>query len=204
MKLSQLLADWEGSQLENHWNRRFILGLLVIVLLLTIQVWRKESIVVLHPVTLSEEAWVTKGEASHSYKEAWGFYLAQLIGNVTPSTLEFVKHRLQPLLAPNIYQEVMDVLQIQAQQIQNNRLTLRFEPRSVEYEAATGKVFVFGQAFEKGVSDRSKRCTERTYETVIRIGHYGPLISALDTYQGSPRTLEVLEKEAQAKAEEQR
>lgn len=189
MKLADLLSDWQGTQLENRWNRWIILGLLGIVLLLSLQAFRRERIVVLQPVTLSQEAWVSRDAASQSYKEAWGFYLAQLVGNVTPGSLEFVKQRLQPLLAPQIYQAVMATLQQQSQQIQQNRLTLRFEPRAVEYEAASNKLFVYGHSVEEGVSERCKKSSDRTYEFVLQIAHYAPLISALDTYQGAPRTL---------------
>lgn len=59
MKLADLLSDWQGTQLENRWNQWIILGLLGIVLLLSLQAFRRERIVVLQPVTLSQEAWVS-------------------------------------------------------------------------------------------------------------------------------------------------
>ncbi|MCV5185818.1 type IV conjugative transfer system protein TraE, partial [Escherichia coli] len=77
------------------------------------------------PFTLTEEAWVTKSNASQSYKEAWGFAFAQLLGNVTPGTVDFVKERITPLLSPSIYQDVIDAIEIQAQQIKNDRVTMR-------------------------------------------------------------------------------
>lgn len=192
MKLGNFLSTWEGLQLENRWSRICIAFLLLTVLLLSIRTLRKETIVILQPPTLAREAWVSREGASQSYKEAWGFCLAQLVGNVTPSSLEFVKERLQPLLAPTVYQEVMDEMHMQAQQITKDRLSLRFEPKSVEYESETNKVFVCGSSFENGVGGRSEHRSDRTYEFVITINNYGPLITSISTYSGPPRTVEAL------------
>jgi hypothetical protein len=76
---------------------------------------------------------------------------AQLLGNVTPGTVDFVKERLTPLLSPSIYQDVIDAIEIQAQQIKNDRVTMRFEPRFVEYEPKSDKVFVYGYSYVKGL-----------------------------------------------------
>lgn len=70
-------------------------------------------------------------------------------GNVTPGTIGFIETRLKSLLAPAIYHEVMCALKHQVEQIQHDQVTLRFEPRTIEYEAATDTVFVYGYAFEK-------------------------------------------------------
>lgn len=87
MNLKKYLKTWEGTQTENKWGRIFQGGLIAIVFLLVVQVFSKETIVTIQPFTLTEEAWVTKSNASQSYKEAWGFAFAQLLGNVTPGAL---------------------------------------------------------------------------------------------------------------------
>ncbi|WP_243839790.1 type IV conjugative transfer system protein TraE [Salmonella enterica] len=87
MNLKKYLKTWEGTQTENKWGRIFQGGLIAIVFLLVVQVFSKETIVTIQPFTLTEEAWVTKSNASQSYKEAWGFAFAQLLGNVTPGTV---------------------------------------------------------------------------------------------------------------------
>ncbi|MBS9424199.1 TraE/TraK family type IV conjugative transfer system protein [Photorhabdus caribbeanensis] len=206
MNLKKYLKTWEGSQTENKWGRIFQGGLIAIIFLLVIQVFSKETIVTIQPFTLTEEAWVTKNNASQSYKEAWGFAFAQLLGNVTPRTVDFVKERISPLLAPNIYQDVIDVIEIQAQQIKNDRVSMRFEPRFVEYEIKSDKVFVYGYSYIKGASSNEER-SERTYEFVVKIANYAPVLDYIDTYAGKPRTTTVLEQlkrreETQRKHEE--
>lgn len=191
MRFAAFLARWEGLNAENRWSRGMIATLLVVLVLLTVKLFRKEIIVTLQPVTLTGEAWLMRNQASESYQEAWGLFLAQLLGNVTPGTVRFIQTRLKPLLAPRIYHEVMAALSVQSQQIQNHHVTLRFEPRTVDFEPETGKVFVYGYSFEKGAGSTERR-VERTYEYRIQIAHYAPLIRHLDVYSGKPRTQKVL------------
>lgn len=193
MKLSQYLKTWEGMQNENKWGRVVQAALLVIVFVLMIKVFTKETIVTMQPFTLTEEAWVAQKSASRSYKEAWGFAFAQLFGNVTPTTVEFIKDRVRPFLGPRIYQEVIDALEMQARQIKGDRVSMRFEPRVVEYEMNTNKVFVYGYSFTKGTNSAEER-VDRTYEFTIQIANYAPLLTHLETYAGRPRTKSMNEK----------
>jgi conjugal transfer pilus assembly protein TraE len=41
---------------------------------------------------------------------AWGLFMAQLLGNVTPGSTELILNALDPLLAPTIYQPVHDAV----------------------------------------------------------------------------------------------
>lgn len=192
MKMSAFIQTWEGSLAENRWNRIFNGILAVAVLILAYMAFTKDQIVVVQPETLGSEAWLTTNEASESYKESWGLFLAQLTGNITPANVDFLKDRLKPLLAPTIYNEVIDTLEVQAQNIKNDRVTMRFEPRFVEYEKTTDKVYVYGYSFVKGSTGNEER-DDRTYEYRIRISNYAPMIVDLDTYKGKPKTEAVLE-----------
>ena len=91
MNLKSYLKSWEGTQNENKWGRMFIAGLIVAVLVLIGMLANKQTIVTIQPFTLHDEAWVTEDDSSQGYKEAWGFALAQLFGNVTPSNVGFIK-----------------------------------------------------------------------------------------------------------------
>ncbi len=193
MRADRFARTWEGTLTENKWNRIFNAGLAVAVLFLSCQVLVKDQIVVMQPETLGSEAWITKSAASESYKEAWGLYLAQLTGNITPANVAFLKERLAPLLSPAIYGDVIDALELQAQDIRDDRVSMRFEPRFVEYESTTDKVYVYGYGFVQGADGKEAR-DDRTYEYQIRIANYAPLILDLNTYQGKPRTESVLKK----------
>jgi conjugal transfer pilus assembly protein TraE len=194
MNFKDYAKTWEGMQSENSWNRRFVAGLIVALLLLVFMLFSKSTIVTIQPFTLTDEAWVTDSDSSSNYKEAWAFALAQLLGNVTPSNVSFIRARIEHLLSPAIYNDVIKILEVQAQQILNDRVTIRFEPRFVEYEPKSRRTFVYGYSFSRGMSSAPEKRTERTYEFDIAISNYIPVIDFIDTYQGRPKTVDILER----------
>lgn len=200
MKYADFFKTWEGSLSENRIHRVTNAALILVTILLLIMVMREDKIIVLKPVTLGVDAWLTKSKSSESYKEAWGLYFAQMTGNITPQNVDFFKERLKPMLSPQIYSDVIDTIELQAKNIKDDRITMRFEPRFVEYEAATDKVFVYGFSYVKGASGSETR-SERTYEYRFKIDNYAPMIIDLNTYEGKPRSEQVLlqiEKKEQA------
>lgn len=192
MDFKKYMKTWDGMQLLMKWERMVIITLSLLLLLFAAMWASRSEKIILEPYTLSQQAWVTEKEASRSYKEAWGLFLAQLMGNTTPQTVDFVKKRLGPLLAPSIYQQVMEAMDQQALQIKEDRVTIRFEPRFVSYEPDTDKVFVYGYSYERGPTGAERR-RERTYEYSIKISNYAPIITNIQTYTGKPRTKKVLE-----------
>lgn len=193
--MKDFLKTWEGTEVENKWSRVFIGTLLLVIIVLVLLVSRKETVVTIQPWTLEGEAWVTKNNASQSYKEAWGLALSILIGNVQPSTVGFIKDRIAPILSPKIYQEVIDVLEVQAIDIKKDRVVMRFEPRGIIYETKTGKVFVEGMSYMKGVSSDKELGTRRTYEFVISVDNYMPKLEYIDTYENLAKTEKMLNKQ---------
>ena len=67
----------------------------------------------IQPPTLSETAEVSRNQATQPYLESWGLYLAELMGNVTPGNVSFIRVAIEPLLSPAVYQQVVDALEIQ-------------------------------------------------------------------------------------------
>jgi len=191
MKYADFIKTWDGSLAENKLHRITNMALVLVVLFLLILVMNKEETIVIKPVTLGVDAWITKNNSSESYKEAWGLYFAQMAGNITPSSVSFFTERLKPMLSPQIYIEVIDSLQMQAKNIEDDRITMRFEPRVVEYEKTTDKVFVYGYSFVKGTTGDEEK-NEITYEYRLKLDNYAPMIIDLNTYVGKPRSENVL------------
>ncbi len=192
MELKKLLRTWEGTQAENKWNRLIIAALIIVLFIVAIKAFTKETVVIMQPPTLAEEGWLESNKSSQSYQEAWGVFMATLVGNVTPASVVFLKERIGPLLSPAIYSDVMSALESQANQIRNDRISLRFEMNQVHYEAETGKVFVYGNSYSKGVSGLEDR-KERTYEYIVRINRYQPVFEYMATYEGRPRSQKILQ-----------
>lgn len=197
MDLNTFKHSLSHLQQYQQWSRPLIGGLLGLSILLASLLCRDTRTLVLQPVTLTEEAWIMKEQASRSYHEAWGLFLAQLMGNVTASNLTFVRDTLAPLLDPAIYRETLDVLDQQTHQLREDRVILRFEPRSVFYEPVTGKTFVEGQSFMKGTASKERQGL-RTYEYELRISRFLPYLQFMDTYAGPAKTQEFIKKHPSA------
>ncbi len=134
---------------------------------------------------------VARDEASRSYIESWALYLAETLGDVTPSSVAFVKDHVGPLLCPAIYDKAMVMLSDQAATVARDHISIAFEPSNVVVEQATGKVFVDGEAVDRTVVGVEKRY-ERTFEFLLSVGAYRIRLCGLDSYEGAPRTQQKL------------
>lgn len=205
MNLQRYFSTFQGLKTENRLNRVVTALLVVAVAGEAFYIANRPQIVTIQPWTLASDAQITKSDASQSYIEAWGLALAELLGNVQPGSVDFIADRLRPLLDPAIYHQVMDGLQQNAEDLRDDRVSMRFEPRSVRFEKSTGLVFVTGMSYvRQGTSLENEQHSHRTYEFGIRIAHYAPLVTHISTYEGGPRTADVLtrEKNKRLKAEE--
>lgn len=187
MTLDHCLKTWNGVLKENWFHRIITMVLAVGLVLALIKAFTVDTIIVIQPYTLNEEAWVSQNQASSSYKESWAMMLASLTGNVTPGSVNFVKERIEPLLSPQIYRDVMQAIEIQALSIRRDRVTMKFEPRAVEYEPESDVVYVYGHSLVQGATGDPER-EERTYEYIIDVRNYSPVVTHIETYAGRPRT----------------
>ncbi len=191
MKLTEFLQTWEGHETENRLSRVIILGLLVICIVTSLAAWRTERSIILVPPSLSGEVEVTRTSASSEFKESWGLFLAELLGNTTPANADFLKTAIEPLLAPEIYRTVLDAMTDQIKAIKMDRVAISFTPRHVDYEAETNKVFVTGELKSQGPSSKPD-IKPRTYEFIITIKNYRPRLEFIDVYPDDPKTVERL------------
>ncbi|WP_300500711.1 TraE/TraK family type IV conjugative transfer system protein [Marinobacter sp.] len=192
MNLQNFKKSYAQLVVGQQWTRGMLAMTILALLIAVFALVNKTERVVLQPVTLTDEAWIEEGRASESYKTGWGAYLGMLMGNITPNKLGFIKERLEPLLAPEIYGETMQAFEAQAQDLRDNRISLRFELRSADYEPATDKVFAYGYRYATGSGTKEEQRTERTYEFEIDVRKYTPEITHIDTYPGKPRTQKML------------
>lgn len=188
MKWSTLMTSWDGQAAENRFGRITIVCLLAICLLSSLAALRTERSIVLIPPTLNQAVEVSRQKASVEYLEAWGLFLAELLGNTTPANAEFLKLAIEPLLAPEIYRSVLDAMSDQIKAIKMDRVAISFIPRHVDYEPETNKVFVNGEMKSQGPSSKPD-IRPRTFEFVIAIKNYRPRIEFIDVYPEEPRTL---------------
>ncbi|QSV17593.1 TraE/TraK family type IV conjugative transfer system protein [Photobacterium ganghwense] len=191
MKWKDYLKTWEGTQKENIFNRFVILALSIALVIAIMVMSSKRPVAIVQPFTLKQEAWVAESSASQNYMEAMGLAFSLLLGNVTPGSLDFIKERIEPFLSPEIYFDVVNIIDDTATQIRADRIVTRFEPRQVLFEEETLKVFINGNSFIRSNNSDEKR-VERSYEFHIEVNNYVPMIMHMDTYTGGPRTTKVL------------
>ncbi|WP_448205439.1 TraE/TraK family type IV conjugative transfer system protein [Azospirillum sp. sgz302134] len=194
MIYSKFLQTWRGTRSENRFHRMAHGGLAVGVVLLGVRSFFAEPVVIIVPPTLNEKVEVTRNRASEGYQRAWALFYAELLGNVTPDTAGFVREALAPLLDPQIYGSAMEAMALQIEEIKRNRVTQRFEPRTILYEPSTDKVFVRGVAFTKGLVGEEAR-SDRTYEVRVSLRDWRPVFTHMATYSGEPKTSKELERQ---------
>jgi conjugal transfer pilus assembly protein TraE len=203
MDIKKFLSTWKGTLWENKLQRYLIAALVASNIVLGLAAFGRSEVVVLTPPEITRALKVARDQGDQSYSETWGLALAQLLGNVTPGNADFVKRSIAPVLAPSIYQDTMNALFQQVEQIKLDRVSTRLDPREVIYEPKTGKVFVTGYSVAAGPAGKEERDT-RTYEFIIRVHNYQPLVTYIDTYRGAPHTLENNERAGTQAAREPR
>ena len=195
MLSSNLNKSFDGMRGENKFLRLMVAGLAICVFAASCSALKKDQIITVVPPTLTEKTWVSKTQSASEYTEAWALYIGMLVGNVTPANASIVKDALGPILAPDIYQSTMDVLDKQIFQIRQDRVTLSFEPQKVLRDTVNpNRFFITGRSISQGPAG-DKRRANRTYEVELTIQNYKPVLSWISTNSGDARTQDVIDRE---------
>ncbi|MEW5511846.1 TraE/TraK family type IV conjugative transfer system protein [Pseudomonas asiatica] len=190
MKFATFKRSFNATLSENKFLRMILVGSLVTNFILVIFLGSKDTVVSMTPPTLAESAWVNKNEASGEFTEAWALYVANTVGNVTPGTASMIRKTLEPLLDPSIYQDVVNKIESQVQEIRRDRVITTFEARQILRERNNpNKFFIVGRSFMQGPNGKPEP-SNTTYEVDLQVRNYRPVITYLTTYEGKPRTEE--------------
>jgi conjugal transfer pilus assembly protein TraE len=203
MNYKQFLTSYQGSRITAAIAVCLLALMTLTNAILVFTLANRHDSVILVPPHLTEEVRVTIGKSTEGYMKAWGLFIAELIGNVSPKNLQFIRTSLEPLLAPSVYQQFVNVLELQTQQIMVDHISMRFEPKLVQYEEETGLVFVSGQGIVVGPTGDEK-IMQRTYEFAVEMDDFRPLLTWIDTYPGGAQTLKVKERLEKSKNRDKR
>lgn len=201
MKWSIFSNTWASLRTENVLYRTLV-PVLVIANVISMAGWlSKDRVTTLVPPTLSEAVSVSKRSADAGYKKAWGLYVASLLGNVSPGNADFVIESLQLLMSPRVFSNLKQSVASDVDMIKKDGVSVSFEQKQVLYEKETDKVFIVGRT---GISNSAGTVTkfDRVFEVRVDIENGQPQIIELDSYQGKPRTQDVLKAMAPNKSEE--
>jgi conjugal transfer pilus assembly protein TraE len=124
----------------------------------------------------SEISRTTMNQANH---ERLGFYVAGMLGNITPDTAEYVKGAVMPFISPTIYHEVKEALDIQIAGLVEDELTISFKPEVALYE--DGTTYITGKGVIIGAAGDREGFT-RTYEFDFEVQNYTPVAEYVTVY----------------------
>lgn len=159
------------------------------VFLLAYLAMDKKETVIIEPITLTDQAWVQESKSSQNFKEAWALFYADMLGNVSPSSIDFIVAKISRFLSPKIYQQTLDLMYKQVEAIKQDRVTYRFVVDEIFSEEETGKTFVLGKTYTSGASsEKESMAMMQTFEFKIKIVNYAPVVEALNAYEGRPLT----------------
>ncbi|MFE8032870.1 TraE/TraK family type IV conjugative transfer system protein [Thiohalocapsa marina] len=187
MDMRTLTQTWRGITLENRFHRIAVALLLLTNLLTLLALVRADRTVVLVPPILEGQVNVARDSASREVKESWAVYVAELLGNVGAGSADFIQSALEPLLAPPLRREVIDVIGEQVEAIKRERVSMHFSPNALHHDAQSDTFFVTGLQVSAGPASKPVR-QQRTFEVRVAFRHYRPVITHLDVYPGSPRS----------------
>lgn len=193
MKGAKYFQSWQGSLKAN----KLLMGALALSLLtnivLAMSASSKQAIVVVQPPPLSEEAWISKSDASMSMKESWGLYIATLLGNTTPRSVAGLSPVIGKIVSPGAYQQIMSALAEMKKEVESEQLEIQFSPTGVFYVPSRNVVAVSGELRMRSARGIEKRFV-RTYEIGLDFRDYQPRMRSLDIYEGpfrlNPKTEE--------------
>ena len=186
MDYQTLTRTWRGINRENRFHRIAVALLLATNLLTLLALVRADRTVVLVPPILEGQVNVARDSASREVKEAWAVYVAELLGNVGAGSADFIQRTLEPLLAPALRREVLQVIGAQVEAIKRERVSMSFSPSGLSYEEDSDTFYVTGMQVSSGPAAQPVR-HQRTFEVRVGFRHYRPVITHLDVYPGSPR-----------------
>lgn len=197
MEAKKLKDSWTAVMAENKLGRMLIAASVGANLVIALMLMAKPERVVLVPANLGNNASVASNAADENYKTAWALFIAKFLGNITPGNIDFVKTKVGTYMSPEVYGTIREAIEVQADAIRNDGLSVSFSERSVTYEPTTDRVFVTGITRTEDRAGNSES-VERTYEMRIAIRNYVPIVTYFDLYRGQPMT----EKRLQQRGEE--
>ena len=177
MSISDYLERLRQWRQTTCLNRLLMLVLALSNILLLVHCLNRKPAVELLLPFMDAHISIQSGEVSKNYFEWWGLSLAELLGNLNPQNLSFVESRLQSLLSPNLYQQVLQTLNQQFRQLREDKVSMNFDPMSIEVDDATHEVRVTGNAVMSSGNQRLKG--QKTFHFQFNLIHYRPVLAAI-------------------------
>lgn len=167
-----LKKTWKKMEFE---RKVYILSSLVYALILLGllgMLLTKKEVIVLTPPKLKEKLAISYNTASEPYYKEMALFLTQLVGNLSPNTVDYSIQIFSSYLDPSIYERVQDALSEVADTIKRNQTATNFFPSKI------GKIgdkwYVVGQRYnfssKQDLTVNSKEVI--TYEIKFKVRNF--------------------------------
>lgn len=190
MQFKKLARGWESSLRQNVMLIAVNGLLAVIIIILVISVTGKHERIVLVPPQLTAEAEIGWHDADQEYRKSIALYLATMVGNITPKTIDFTIEAISPYFAEKLYPRLRTKLLALKNDPQfiNSPVATYFSPERIMYEQATDRIFVLGNLISMGV--KRKNVIPVTYEVIVEIKNGRPYVTYCESYkERNPHTI---------------
>ncbi|GAD89954.1 conjugal transfer protein TraE [Vibrio halioticoli NBRC 102217] len=187
MEFSRLKTDFK---LLKESNKLLVVANVVLVLVLCVSLFfntQKDTIVIHNLNEHCVESELSRTNMSEDNHKRLGFYIANMLGNITPNSSEYTIKSVMPFVGPRIYKDVRDSISTQLGELVNERVVMSFSPERALYE--NGTVFITGRGQMVGPTGKTDRFS-RTYEMQFSVENYTPLLHYINVYEGGPRDSE--------------
>ncbi|GAM71771.1 incF plasmid conjugative transfer pilus assembly protein traE [Vibrio sp. JCM 19236] len=194
MDFSRLKTDFK---FHKESNKLLVIANVVLVCLLCVSLYmntQKDTIVIHNLNEHCVESELSRSNMSEDNHKRLGFYIANMLGNITPSSSEYTIKSVMPFVGPRIYKDVRDSISTQLGELVNERVVMTFSPERALFE--NGTVFITGRGQMVGPTGKTDRFS-RTYEMRFGVENYTPLLHYIDVYEGGPRDSTWKQKQAQ-------
>lgn len=187
LKFSNSLAKYKDA-IETNLVLKGVVVLQALAILWCISIIsNKEPKFVVTPPLFTQELSIQGDLVSESYQTSWAVFIAEQIGNITPSRMDLTVKILSKMIPQSEWKSAKEQMNAQLSRLRARKIEERFVATDVSIDPITKIVWVFGE--KETVSIRTGQSATIKWTFELKIGsHLGsPKILHLAQYEGAPR-----------------
>jgi conjugal transfer pilus assembly protein TraE len=144
----------------------------------------KDDKTIVLPSQITGEMVIGESRANEEYQKRFAFAVANLIGNVSPSNIDFVTDSIEEMLSPQLRSVLLPSLQNEANVLKVRSLQQDYIIRDMIWSNPADMVYVWGKKRTRNGSEQVQE--DYTYEIRIKPIDGYPRIVHLKGYKGAP------------------
>lgn len=185
------------SKVLKNYNKTISMGGhmgIAVVVMAVANIWlvslvaKKEVTSIVTPPTFTEQISMRGNQVSESYQSMWAMFVAEMIGNISPSRMDIVLQTMQRMIPAKNWDEVKEQMTAQLARLKIRKVEEKFSVKDVTIDPATKVVWVTGE--KETTSIRTGRSVSEMWTFEVRIDTNGvgsPVITHLKQYAGAPQ-----------------